>query len=79
MKNALHGYPASLVLSLLSGLPLLLRIVEVRSFNIGPQVNYPDCHHGFSQSLKLNSLNQVTAIKLHALSSSLSTADIFIA
>lgn len=79
MKRALRGYPASLVLSLLSGIPLLLRIVEVRSFNIGLQIMYPDCHHGFSQSLQLNSLKQATAINLHALSSSLSTAYIFIA
>jgi len=78
MKHALHGYLASLVLSLLSGLPLLLRIVEVRSFNIGPQIGYPDCHHGFSQSLQLNSLNQAMTINLYALSISFSTADIFI-
>jgi len=68
IKRALHGYLANLVLSLLSGLPLLLRIVEVRNLNNGPQIGYPDCHHGFSQSLQLNSLNQAMAINLHALS-----------
>jgi hypothetical protein len=31
MKRALHGYLASLVLSLLSGLPLLRSIVDFRS------------------------------------------------
>jgi hypothetical protein len=79
MKRALHGYIANFVLSLPSGLPLLLRIVEVRSFNIGPQIWYPDCYLGISQSLQLNSLNQATEINLYALPISLSTADIFIA
>lgn len=79
MKRALVGYLANLLLWLLSGLRLLLRIVEVRSFNIGPQIRYPDCHHDLSQVLQLNSLNQAMAINLYALYSSLSIADIFIA